>query len=162
MSLNSRAPRLKCQELRVIALNKKSRQAAAPSNVNMYTTSTNELHMHVFTFLIALASASRSSKGGIAPPSYNQLSYVFIWTENLIAVVWSEPQPRKNIWVCLLTELMVLINVWNFGWHIFCSSIRECRQSSSFPWEGNMHSPFLFTGERISCSLSTFIAHKDH
>ena len=157
MSLNSRAPRLKCQlqELRVIALNKKSSQAAAPSNVNMHTTSI------AFTFLIALASASRSSKGGIAPPSYNQLSYIFM-NENLIAVVWSEPQPRKNIWVCLLTELMVLINVWNFGWHIFCSSIRECRQSSSFPWEGNMHSPFLFTGERISCSLSAFIAHKDH
>ena len=34
--LNLRAPRRKCQELRVIALNKKSRQAAAPSNVNMY------------------------------------------------------------------------------------------------------------------------------
>ena len=75
MSLNSLAPIVKCQELRVIALNKKSSQAAAPSTVNMYTTS---IAMHVFTFLIALASASRSSKGGIAPPSYNQLSYVFM------------------------------------------------------------------------------------
>ena len=105
MSLNLCVPRLQCQELRIIALNKKSRQAAAPSNVNMYTT-----NMHVFTFLIALASASRSRKGGIALPSYNQLSYVFM-NRKLIVVVWSEPQPRKKICVCLLTELMVLINV---------------------------------------------------
>ena len=71
MSLNSSVSRLKFQELRVSALNKKSSQAAAPSNVNMYTTS---IAMHVFTFLIALdlASASKSSKGGIAPPNYNQ------------------------------------------------------------------------------------------